>query len=321
MGSSSSKPEFIMVLAYKQVKSGETITLCCKASTEHVTATWKKNDRKLCCVEDKHFVEKEATKFSLKIVSAEEADDGKYTINLKNCKGEISCSSHVRVELMEWRKLDLNRERLFNTLKTFKICNEVPELHFLLYGPVGAGKSSTINTIRTIFEGHQYIECLAAALSEKSQTKYFDRFEVPKEMGSFPFAFYDIMGLQANKGVHTNDIISALKGHMKAGYMCTPKTPLSDDSKYYLKSPSLSDQMHCLLCIIPADTFGLMGNDFLEQFKTVSEATRNLGVPEAVLMTKVDKACVMTRDCLRNIYKSKKIREKMREYSSSLVSQ
>lgn len=36
------------------------------------------------------------------------------------------------------------------------------------------------------------------------------------------------------------------------------------------------------------------------------------GVPEAVLMTKVDKACVMTRDCLRNIYKSKKIREKVR---------
>lgn len=44
----------------------------------------------------------------------------------------------------------------------------------------------------------------------------FDRF-VLKQNGSF--AFYDTMGLQARDGVHTDDIISALKGHMKTGYM------------------------------------------------------------------------------------------------------
>ncbi|GAA6077805.1 interferon-induced protein 44-like [Tachysurus ichikawai] len=42
---------------------------------------------------------------------------------------------------------------MLNSLKTFKICNEVEQLLFLLYGPIGAGKSSTINTIRNVFEG------------------------------------------------------------------------------------------------------------------------------------------------------------------------
>ncbi|KAF5893558.1 interferon-induced protein 44-like, partial [Clarias magur] len=310
MGSSLSKPDFITVLANKQVKSGETIKLSCEASTEVVTAMWEKNGTKLSCVNDKHFIRDHGTMFSLEIANAQESDEGKYTINLKNKKGEISCSSHVRVELKEWRTFDLNQKRLIDTLKGFKICNKVPELHFLMYGPVGAGKSSTINTIKTIFEGRPFINCLAAALSEESHTKHFDRFDVSKENGSYPFAFYDTMGVQAKKGVLVEDIISALKGHIKVGYRWDPQIPISEDDKYYLKNPSLCDRMHCLLFIIPADKFAFMGNDFLQQFKTVSEAARNLGVPQVVLMTRVDSICEMTRDNLRNIYKSKKIRKK-----------
>ncbi|KAI5628585.1 titin isoform X2 [Silurus asotus] len=163
--------EFITVLADKQVKRGDTITLSCKANTELVIVTWTKNDMKLCCVKDKHIILNNATKFSLEIVNAQESDGGKYTINLKNRKGEISCSSYVRVEIKEWRNFDSNQKQLLNNLKEFKIFHKIPKLRFLLYGPVGGGKSSTINTIRTIFEGRQLVDCLAAALAETSHTK------------------------------------------------------------------------------------------------------------------------------------------------------
>ncbi|KAM9486294.1 interferon-induced protein 44-like [Clarias gariepinus] len=318
MGSSVSKPDFITVLANKQVKSGETIKLFCKSNSEVVTATWEKDGIKLRCVKDKHFIREHGTMFSLEIVNAQESDNGKYTIVLKNKKGEISCSSHVRVELTEWRTFDLNQKKLIDTLKAFKICNKVPELHFLLYGPVGAGKSSTINTIKTIFVGRPFVNCLAAALSEESHTKHFDRYEVPNENGSCPFAFYDTMGVQAKKGVLVEDIISALKGHIKVGYMWNPTIPILENSMYYRKNPSLCDQMHCLLSIIPADRFAFMENDFIKQFKTVSKAARDLGVPQVVLMTRVDSVCEMTRDNLYNVYKSKKIMEKMYDCSDKL---
>ncbi|KAF4086775.1 hypothetical protein AMELA_G00088240 [Ameiurus melas] len=317
MGSSLSEPEFITVLADKHVENGETITLCCEANTEHVTATWEKNDQKLYCVENKHSVEKEETKFSLKIERAEEADEGKYTINLKNRKGEISCSSHVTVELVEWRKMDLNQESMFNTLKTFTICNKVPELHFLLYGPIGAGKSSTINTIRTIFEGRQFVNCLAATGSHTSHTQYYERFSFENEEGSFPFAFNDIMGVEENEtGVHAQDIISALKGHMKEGYKFNYKSSLATDKHYYNQNPSLSDQMHCLVYVIPADKISLMDNDFIKQLKSVRETASSMGMPQGVFMTRVDEACPMVNKDLKNIYKSKKIRDKMQECSN-----
>ncbi|MCI4378113.1 hypothetical protein PGIGA_G00212160 [Pangasianodon gigas] len=207
---------------------------------------------------------------------------------------------------------------MLNTLKAFKICNEVPELCFLLYGPVGAGKSSTINTIRTIFEGRQFVNCLAAAGSTTSHTLCYERFRFANEAGSFPFAFNDIMGAEAEDGVHTQDIISALKGHMKEGYLFNSKYPLSESNHYYNQNPSLSDQMHCLVYAIPADKISMMGNDFIKKLKSVRETASGMGIPQVVFMTAVDKACEMTKENLQNIYKSKKIRDKMRECSNAL---
>ncbi|KAI5107546.1 interferon-induced protein 44-like isoform X2 [Silurus meridionalis] len=110
------------------------------------------------------------------------------------------------------------QDEMLNNLKTFKVCNPVEQLNFLLYGLVGAGKSSTINTIRSIFEGRLYVNCLAAAGSTTSQTLSFGSYNFKNDEGSFPFAFYDVMGAEAEAGVNTQDIISALKGHMKEGY-------------------------------------------------------------------------------------------------------
>lgn len=76
---------------------GEKIILSCTANTEHVRATWEKNGKELQCVADKHFIKRRATEFSLEIVDAGENDDGKYTINLKNRKGEVSCFASVKV--------------------------------------------------------------------------------------------------------------------------------------------------------------------------------------------------------------------------------
>ncbi|XP_017324592.1 interferon-induced protein 44-like [Ictalurus punctatus] len=208
---------------------------------------------------------------------------------------------------------------MLNTLKTFKYCNEVEELHFLLYGLVGSGKSSTINTIRTIFEGRQFVNCLAAAGSAKSQTLCYESFRFTNE-GSFPFAFHDIMGAEVEEkdGVQTQDIISALKGHMKEGYTFNSNCPLTTNNHYYNQNPSLSDQMHCLVYVIPVDQISMMNYDFIERMKSVRETASRMGIPQVVFMTKVDCACPMTKENSQNIYKSKRIRDKIRECSNAV---
>ncbi|XP_047671055.1 interferon-induced protein 44-like isoform X2 [Tachysurus fulvidraco] len=222
--------------------------------------------------------------------------------------------------IKEWRTVEWKQERMLKSLKTFKICNEVKELQFLVCGPVGAGMSSTINTIRSIFEGRQFIDCLAAAGSTTSHTLRYERYQIANEEGSFPFVFNDIMGAETdlNKGVLNEDIISALKGHIKEGYTFIDKTPLSESSHYYNKNPTLSDQMHCLVFVMPADTISTQDEKFMQKMKSVMKEASSMGIPQVVFMTRVDLACPIPKEKLQNVYKSKKIKDNMQKCSNEL---
>uniref|UniRef100_A0A3B1IBZ8 Interferon-induced protein 44-like n=1 Tax=Astyanax mexicanus TaxID=7994 RepID=A0A3B1IBZ8_ASTMX len=321
-GQNSKPPEFLSVLANKQVKVGEKITLQCKTNIEKLSATWKKNDQKLMCVEGKHTIRNVGTTFILEIENAEETDEGKYTLILEHEKGSGSCSAMVIVELNEWRRIDWEQEMVIRELKSFKISNDsVKELRFLLCGPIGSGKSSVINSIKTVFENRQFINCLAASEVGQSFSEHYRRFTVGSgKSGCLPFAFYDVMGLEAGdlKGVRTDDIIKALKGHVPAEYKFHPLFSITEDNKHYIRSPSVNDKIHCLVNVVPADKITLVDQRVIQKMADIREAASRLRIPQVVLMTKVDKTCLMTKADLSKIYRSRKIREKMLECSVRL---
>ncbi|KAI5628584.1 interferon-induced protein 44-like isoform X2, partial [Silurus asotus] len=210
------------------------------------------------------------------------------------------------------------QDEMFANLKKFQVCNTVEQLNFLFYGLVGAGKSSTINTIRSIFEGRLYVNCLAAAGSTTSHTLSFGRYRFKNEKKSFPFAFYDVMGAEAEEkaGVNTQDIISALKGNMKEGYKFISNGPVSESDQCYKRNPSLDDQMHCLVNVIAADKISMMDNKFLNKWKTIRETASSMGIPQVLFITHVDRGCPLIKDNLQNVYKSRKIKEKMIQCSN-----
>ncbi|KAG9276836.1 interferon-induced protein 44-like isoform X1, partial [Astyanax mexicanus] len=313
--------EFATVLADQKVNFGDEIVLECEAKTEDLTATWQKNDQTLDCVYGKHIVEKERRLFRLRIKNADEQDEGKYTITLQNKWGSASRFALVTVELREWRELEWNQDRMIRELKGFKIGeDEVEQLNFLLYGPIGTGKSSVINTIKTIFERRLYVNYLAAEGST-SQTLYYKKCEVGNSKDGFlPFKFNDIMGVEKGNqcGVHADDIISTLKGHVKDGYPFNPNSPLSEPNHYYRKNPSMSDRIHCLVYVIPADKISMIDEDTVQKMQRVREEAKRMDLPHVIFMTRVDVACPLTKQDLRSVYKSKKINKKIEECSVAL---
>ncbi|XP_072542677.1 interferon-induced protein 44-like isoform X1 [Salminus brasiliensis] len=311
-------PEFVTVLADKQVKEGEDVTLRCETNTEKVNVTWEKKGQKLCCVEGKHRTVKSDTTIYLEIKKADLGDEGNYTVTIKNSSGSASCSAMVIVEINEWRTVQWKPDPMISALKAFKISNpDVRELRFLLHGPVGAGKSSIVNTIKTIFEGHQFINCLTATdVTGESFTTKFEKYNV----GNVPFTFYDVMGLEKDqlKGVHTDDIINAFKGHVPSNYEFKPHDPIDKDNKHYILNPTLNDKIHCLVSVIPADKISRMDDEVIQKMRNIRAEASKLGIPQVVFMTRVDKACTITERDLTKLYKSKKIKEKMTECSNKL---
>ncbi|XP_062411026.1 interferon-induced protein 44-like [Sardina pilchardus] len=324
MGSSLPKPEFQSHIHDKQVKRGEDIVFRCEANTDRLEATWEKDGERLY-EGDRVSISQNGKDLSLKISKVKEEDEGKYTVNLRNHTDTASDSASVVVLEydQDWRTIDWgNNHSIKKSLQEYKPSGQGPKhLRILLHGPVGVGKSSIINSINSIFQGQVKVGALSCALASTSFTKVFKTWKIiDKETGLLPFVFSDIMGLEKEdyKGVHTDDVISILKGHIKDDYKFN-SSPLSKENTNYNSSPTLDDKVHCLVSVLSANSIHLLEEDhkLIKKMRDVREHASDLGIPQVVLMTHVD-ACLLVKNSLKNIYSSKYIKKKMQDCSNKL---
>ncbi|XP_034143050.1 interferon-induced protein 44-like [Esox lucius] len=224
----------------------------------------------------------------------------------------------------EWRKTDWSKQKrnaMVDELKNLNLDDpEVGLLRCLLIGPVGAGKSSFIDSVNNIFQGRITQSALVASISQKSFTKKYKTHYIKNGANRLPIAFNDIMGLENEDecGIHPDDIINALKGHLKEGYMFNPSAAITTEDLKYNSNPSLSDQVHCLVNVMPADKIQLMSEKVLTKMKMIRGIASELGIPQVVVMTMTDKACPLVNNDLKKIYTSMEIKKKMQMCSNEL---
>uniref|UniRef100_A0A3B1J9Z8 G domain-containing protein n=1 Tax=Astyanax mexicanus TaxID=7994 RepID=A0A3B1J9Z8_ASTMX len=197
---------------------------------------------------------------------------------------------------------------------------------FLLMGPIGTGKSTFINSIRTTFQGYNCASApssseIADGLGKDSYTLQLRSHKLRNGKDGFlPFVMIDTMGVEAgdSNGIHTDDIVSTLQGRIKDGYDFNPSAAIREKDPRYNHNPTMKDKIHCLVFVLPADKISMVDDDILKKMKTVRKRARDAGIPQVVIMTMVDKACPLVKDDLKKIYTSKKIKKKMEECSTKV---
>ncbi|XP_071354053.1 interferon-induced protein 44-like isoform X2 [Trachinotus anak] len=224
-----------------------------------------------------------------------------------------------------WRKIQWTAERrqqLMKVIQNYKSCiKTVHEARVLLVGPVGAGKSSFFNSINSAFRGNMTSQAIAGTAGQ-SVTTQFRTYTIKAGKGGevVPLILCDTMGLEENAdvGLDIEDLVNIYKGHVKDRYQFSPSAPLLESAPGFKKHVTINDMIHCVVYVVDTCKVSLLTQKMLDKFATIRKKTNQLGIPQILLMTKVDEACPLVAEDLKNVYSSVYIQRKARELSESL---
>ncbi|XP_028249989.1 interferon-induced protein 44-like isoform X2 [Parambassis ranga] len=223
-----------------------------------------------------------------------------------------------------WRKVAWgNNQDILQYVQNYMPANEdIKHLRVLLYGPVGAGKSSFINSVNNVIRRRMTIPAAASATtSGKSFTKNYRTHRIQIGKGAdktfYPVVFNDIMGVEDGKdcGVCPEDIKLAMEGHVKEGYVFNPVAPLS--KKDYNPHPAPDDKVQVLVCVLSANAAEIK-DSVLQKMSCVRQTADDLEIPQIAIMTNIDTACPETEKDLKNVYRSRHLQKKMKKISSAV---
>ncbi|EPY85592.1 hypothetical protein CB1_000366002 [Camelus ferus] len=113
------------------------------------------------------------------------------------------------------------KEKLLSAIRTYKPYGDlVHQTRILLLGPIGAGKSSFLNSVKSIFRGHVTNQALVGSYTCGTSDKYRTYFiNDGKNADTLPFILCDSLGLsETEEGLCMGDIPYILKGHIADRY-------------------------------------------------------------------------------------------------------
>lgn len=231
----------------------------------------------------------------------------------------------ISVKMKPWRNVqwtEKRRNELMKMIRNYKpMMPSVSRVRILMIGPVGAGKSSFFNSINSVFMGRMTSKAMSGSAGT-SLTTQFRTYPVKdgREGKPLPFVLCDTMGLeeQSGAGLDIDDISSILQGHVPDRYKFNPTTPFQPDEQKSSRPASLQEKIHCVVYVIDSTKISLMSSKLEEKLAAIRKKVNSLGIPQMVLMTKVDEACPDVVEDLQNIYITSYIKTKVQEVSSRL---
>ncbi|KAM4575601.1 interferon-induced protein 44-like isoform 3-T3 [Fundulus diaphanus] len=206
-----------------------------------------------------------------------------------------------------WRNVLWTEEQKKNMMKTVSSyrpsCKDVPHARVLLLGPIRSGKSSFISSVQSVFSGR---------VTNRAMLQSFNIHALKGEDNT-GLVLCDMMGFGDGEitGLTLHDILSVIKGQVPEGHKFSADQPVGPETEGYVKTPSLSNKIHCVAFVLDASKIASYSKGFSSTFKQLREHISELGVHQVALLTHVDKICQETANDVSQVYRSPSVRDTM----------
>ncbi|XP_076976628.1 interferon-induced protein 44 [Tamandua tetradactyla] len=222
-------------------------------------------------------------------------------------------------DLLDKRKIkgaNMLRESLFSAVRTYKPHgNLVPQVRILLLGPIGAGKSSFFNSVKSVFRGYVTNQALVGLGFDTTRvSEQYRTYSIKdgKDGNSLPFVLCDAMGLgEKEEGLCMEDIPYVLQGHVPDRYRFNSKKPITPSHPDYIDSPLLKDRIHCVAFVFNATSFASLSYEMVANIKRIKKELVKHGVVHVALLTQVDGIDLITKGDFIDIYRCLPVKLKL----------
>lgn len=226
------------------------------------------------------------------------------------------CEAFRCVELLDERMtrgIAVLHSSLLQALRNYKPYGDlVQQTRILLLGPTGAGKSSFVNSVKSVFRGSITHQALVGCDENGISDKYRTYSIMSKDNSApLPFVLCDSRGLGENAGLHTADIGHILKGHTPDRYQFDPMKPITPKHLNYIQDPLLKDRIHCVVFVFDINSFELLSCELVAKIKQIRRDLIKHGILHLALLTHVDNLDQITKEDLIDTYNCSPVKSKL----------
>lgn len=171
---------------------------------------------------------------------------------------------------------------------------ECQTVNLIVIGQKGSGKSSLVNTFKTVLRNSGQLSTIAATyvLAQTAPTTKLSEVTLKRFSQGEKLRIFDCRGvtrLPPYSAAFQGNLMKTISGHIKKGYELMESTrTIREDDEFYKLNPTISDKMHCVLFVINVDF--IVGGDH-ELLKSVQRDLQLMNIPIRVILTRADKLC------------------------------
>ncbi|XP_053542523.1 interferon-induced protein 44-like [Ictalurus punctatus] len=219
-----------------------------------------------------------------------------------------------------WREVvwhDTTRENLREDFASYKMLLEsLPRVKALFLGPVGSGKSSFINSLRsTMYKRIVHLPHIGTSVEGFTQkvTTYGIRTKLRGPQSALSFCDVKAIGDDDSTGLSYTDALAVIKGHVPEGYKFQRGVTVTDAVSGYIANPTLNEQIHCVLFVLDASKVTSYPSSLQSTLRKLHSGISDLGIPQLILLTHVDQVCLAVQKDLKDVYSSQTVQDKMQK--------